>query len=376
MQNKKVCFIFGTRPEAIKIAPISLLLQKDNHFNVVNISTGQHKEMLYQVVNFFKLPVDEELQLMQKNQSLDSLSASILLSVTQKLITLKPDIVLVQGDTTTASMGALAAFYLKIPVAHIEAGLRSNNINSPFPEEANRKIIAQIATLHFCPTQKTVKNLENEGITKNVYLVGNTVVDALLQGLKEIKSSNKKYFEEKFPMLNKKFILVTGHRRESFGEGMLNICKAIKQIATEFQDINIYYPVHLNPNVQEPVYSILAKTANVFLANPVSYADMIWLLNQCYIVLTDSGGVQEEAPSLGKPIVVMRDITERTEGIEAGNAVLVGTSEKAIYNSVKKLLTNEQDYSKMSSAGNPYGDGLASQRIHEILKDYFANNEN
>jgi len=374
MRHKKICFIFGTRPEAIKVAPVSTMLRRDGHFEVVNISTGQHKEMLNQVLDFFNLPVNNSLDVMKVNQSLAYLSSSILDGLSRVLEELKPDLVLVQGDTTTAFMGALAAFYQKIPVAHIEAGLRSFNLFSPFPEEANRKMISQIANLHFCPTDKAVENLNAEGIHNHVYKVGNTVVDALLQGLDIIEQSMEERFAAKYAyLLQNKFILVTGHRRESFGDGFLHICHALKKIAEKFPDTPIFYPVHLNPSVQKPVYEILSGLHNVYLVSPLEYAEMIWVLNKSYIVLTDSGGIQEEAPSLGKPILVMREVTERSEGIDAGNAVLVGTDQELIFNWVERLLSDPQLYTSMSTAGNPYGDGLTSERILSIIKNYLDN---
>jgi UDP-N-acetylglucosamine 2-epimerase (non-hydrolysing) len=370
--KRKVCFIIGTRPEAIKIAPVSKLFMDDGTFDVINISTGQHKEMLYQVLNFFNISVHVELSVMQPNQTLALLSSSILEGLSRVLGEQRPDLVVVQGDTTTAHIGALAAFYLKIPVAHIEAGLRSFNLYSPFPEEANRKLISQLSSVHFCPTQNAVENLKAEGITANTHHVGNTVVDALLQAIELItKSTNTSAVEIKHKeLLEKKFLLVTGHRRESFGEGFLNICRALRRVAEKFPDVNILYPVHLNPSVQEPVYALLSGLGNIHLSPPVDYVEMVWLLNRCHLVLTDSGGIQEEAPSLGKPILVMRDVTERMEGIDTGNAVLVGTEEDSIVNWTTTLLTDTARYHSMSIAGNPYGDGKSSERILHILKKF------
>jgi UDP-N-acetylglucosamine 2-epimerase (non-hydrolysing) len=371
--KKRILIVFGTRPEAIKFAPLIKALKLNNLYDVKICITSQHKEMLQQVLSFFQITADVDLDVMQTNQDLTSLTSSILIKLRDVIKSIQPNLVMVQGDTTTAFAAALAAYYHKIPVAHLEAGLRSHQIYSPFPEEINRKLVGTISTLHFAPTLHAKENLFQEHITENVFITGNTVVDALLMGL-DILKTQKSDFSSLFPFYdkNKKMILVTGHRRESFGDGFQQICHAIKTIAIAFPDIQIIYPVHLNPNVQEPVRRLLSDVSIVHLISPLSYEQMIWLLQHCYLVLTDSGGVQEEAPSLGKPVLVMRDVTERMEGIEAGTAKLVGTNADNIIEQVKELLLNHETYHLMSKSVNPYGDGTASQQIIEQLNQYFA----
>ena len=328
---KKVLFVFGTRPEAIKMAPVINEFKKDlDNFDTIVVVTAQHREMLDQVLSLFEIVPDYDLDLMAPNQTLESLTAKILTCIADLLKDIKPDIVLVQGDTTTTYATALASFYNKIPVAHIEAGLRTNNIYSPFPEEINRRMTTSMASYHFPPTEKSRQNLLNEDVNDNVVIVtGNTVIDALLTVSNKIDLDSIKYdcyFADKFNIQfnEHKIILVTGHRRESFGDGFENICNAIKKLA-ENNNIKIIYPVHLNPNVQEPVSRILSNIENVHLIPPQDYVSFVFLMKKAYIILTDSGGVQEEAPSLGKPVLVMRDTTERPEGIVAGTAKLVGT---------------------------------------------------
>ncbi len=372
MKKKKIIFIYGTRPEAIKMAPlIKDFRYYEDRFKVEICLTAQHREMLDQVNEFFDIKADYDLNLMEPNQSLSDLTARCLTGLQSVLIDSKPDLVFVQGDTTTVLAGALAAFYGKIPIAHLEAGLRSGNRYSPYPEEMNRKIASQLSDYHFAPTQAAADNLKNEGIVKNVYLVGNTVIDALHLGLSIIRSNGEDKYLRFFSFLDqsKKIILVTGHRRESFGEGFDNICLAIKEIAIQYKDIQIVYPVHLNPNVRKPVYNLLAGLPNIFLIDPLDYPYMIWLMNKTYFVLTDSGGIQEEAPALGKPVLVMRDVTERQEGISAGTALLVGTKKETIVNRMKQLLDDKTLYNKMNKAINPYGDGTASKKIVSILMD-------
>ena len=372
MKKKKIIFIYGTRPEAIKMAPlIKEFRYYEDRFKVEICLTAQHREMLDQVNEFFDIKADYDLNLMEPNQSLSDLTARCLSGLQSVLIDSKPDLVFVQGDTTTVLAGALAAFYGKIPIAHLEAGLRSGNKYSPYPEEMNRKIASQLSDYHFAPTQAAADNLKNEGIAKNVYLVGNTVIDALHLGLSLIRSNGEDKYLRFFSFLDqsKKIILVTGHRRESFGEGFDNICLAIKEIAIQYKDIQIVYPVHLNPNVRKPVYNLLAGLPNIFLIDPLDYPYMIWLMNKTYFVLTDSGGIQEEAPALGKPVLVMRDVTERQEGISAGTALLVGTKKETIVNRMEQLLDDKTLYNKMSKAINPYGDGTASKKIVSILMD-------
>jgi len=368
----KILFIFGTRPEAIKMAPLIKEFEKNkDKFDIKVCVTAQHREMLDQVLDFFNINVDYDLNLMKPNQSLFTITADIIKSLENVLDSSKPDLIFVQGDTTTAFAGALAGFYKKIKIAHIEAGLRSFNKYSPYPEEINRVLVGHIADYHFAPTERAKKNLYNEGIKKNVWVVGNTVIDALFLGLDIIKKEGEdkyyKFFE--FVDFSKKIILVTGHRRESFGEPFKNICFALKEIANSFEDIEIVYPVHLNPNVRKPVYEILQGHPRIHLIEPLEYPYLIWLMSKSYIVLTDSGGIQEEAPSLGKPVLVMRKITERVEGIEAGTAKLVGTNKDKIVKETMKLLESEQEYKKMANAVNPYGDGKASKKILKIIKE-------
>ncbi len=374
--KQRILFILGTRPEAIKMAPLYWELKKHlNDYYVKICVTAQHRQMLDQVLDFFDIVPDYDLNLMKPNQSLFDITADILKNVEQVLNDYEPHIILIQGDTTTAFAGALAGFYKKIKVAHVEAGLRSRNKYSPFPEEINRILIGRLADYHFAPTELAKKNLEMEGIIKNVWVTGNTAIDALFYGLERINSSVElrkrieTFFKKIIDDYNSKIILVTGHRRESFGKGFENICHAIKEIALKYQDIKIVYPVHLNPHVREPVNKILNGLENVFLIEPLEYPYLIWLLSKSYIVLTDSGGIQEEAPSLGKPVLVMRDVTERVEGIEAGTAKLVGTSKDRIVKEIERLLLDKNEYKKMANVVNPYGDGKASERIFKILKE-------
>lgn len=365
----KCLFIFGTRPEAIKMAPLILELKKSPElFDVSVCVTGQHRNMLDQVLSFFQIKPDYDLNLMKPNQTLFDITADVLKELKPILEKVNPHLVFVQGDTTTAFSAALSSYYSKIPIVHIEAGLRSQNKYSPYPEEINRVLIGHLADYHFAPTPRAQENLFAENIRKNVFVVGNTVIDALFLGLKIIEEKGQKEFQNYFSFLDfsKKIILVTGHRRESFGKPFENICLAIKEIAKQ-QEVQIVYPVHLNPNVKEPVYRILSHIPNIFLIEPLDYPYLIWLLNQSYLVLTDSGGIQEEAPSLGKPVLVMREVTERTEGIEAGTAKLVGSSKEKIVEATLDLLHNKENYQSMAKAKNPYGDGKTSLKIKEIL---------
>jgi UDP-N-acetylglucosamine 2-epimerase (non-hydrolysing) len=369
----KVLFIFGTRPEAIKLAPLILAIKDDPIFITKVCITAQHRQMLDQVLRFFEIEVDYDLNIMQDNQTLFDISARSLKLLESVLTEFNPNLIFVQGDTTTAFVGALAGYYKKISIAHVEAGLRSGDLFSPFPEEGNRKLISQIASYHFAPTPLSAENLFREGTKKQVHIVGNTVVDALFLGLKILKGQDVRDIENTFQGIDfsKKIILVTGHRRESFGEPFLNICNAIREIATRFnQEVQIVYPVHFNPNVRKPVNEILSDLENVHLLEPLSYQYLIWIMNKSYLVLTDSGGIQEEAPSLGKPVLVMRDVTERTEGIEAGTAKLVGSNTATIVESITTLLLNPAEYQKMSKAANPYGDGKTSERILKIVKEH------
>ena len=372
---QKILLIFGTRPEAIKLSPLFWEFKNSSDFFDVKVCvTAQHREMLDQVLDFFFIKPDYDLNLMKNNQSLFDITIDCLGGLEKVLEDFKPDIVFVQGDTTTSFVGALSAYYKKIKVAHVEAGLRSFNKYSPYPEEINRILIGHIADYHFAPTERAKENLYKEGIKDNVWVVGNTVIDALFWGLDRInqsphlRESIEKFFNSKLDIKNSRLILVTGHRRESFGEGFENICNALKEIALRFKDVQIVYPVHLNPNVRKPVDKILKNIENVYLLEPLEYPYLIWLMSKSYLVLTDSGGIQEEAPSLGKPVLVMRDVTERTEGIEAGTAMLVGTKQENIVESVSRLIEETKLYEKMSKSINPYGDGKASKRIVDIIK--------
>ena len=368
---RKILFIFGTRPEAIKMAPLIKVLEKE--FNVKICVTGQHREMLDQVMRFFGLEADYDLNIMKPNQSLYELTASLIKGLEPVIADFGPDLIFVQGDTTTAFVGALAGFYKKTRIAHLEAGLRSENKYSPFPEEINRVLVGKLADFHFAPTQRAKENLLKEGITENIWVVGNTVIDALFLGLDIIKSEGEDKYYRYFDFLDfsKKIILVTGHRRESFGKPFRNICFALKEIADSFEDIEIVYPVHLNPNVRKPVYEILQGRPRIHLIEPLDYPYLIWLMSKSYLILTDSGGIQEEAPSLGKPVLVMREVTERIEGVEAGTAKLVGTNKEKIVSEVSNLIRLKEEYTKMARAVNPYGDGTTSKKILKILKKQF-----
>jgi len=370
---KKILFIFGTRPEAIKLAPLILEFKKQKNFITKVCITSQHREMLEQVINFFQLPVDYDLSIMEHNQSLFKISSKIVQSIEPVFEEFQPDLIFVQGDASSAFLSALAGFYKKIKIVHIEAGLRSYNKYSPFPEEINRVLISHIADYHFAPTKKAKENLLKEGIKENIWVVGNTVIDALFLALKIVKNSEVQYKNFfKFLDFNKKIVLVTGHRRESFGEPFRQICLALKELAEKFKDeIEIVYPVHLNPNVRRPVFEILYGQKNIHLIEPLSYPYLVWLLEKSYFVLTDSGGIQEEAPSLGKPVLVMREVTERIEGIKAETAKLVGVKKESIVKNSVKLLTDKNLYQKMAKKKNPYGDGESSQRIVKIISEIY-----
>ncbi len=375
---KKILFIYGTRPEAIKLAPLIIEFKKNIKFDVKVCVTAQHREMMDQVNIFFNIKPDYDLDIMKSGQDLFDITGKILNAIKSVLIEVKPDIIFVQGDTTSVFTAALAGFYNKINIAHIEAGLRSDNIYSPFPEEINRRLTSVLADFHFAPTQKAKQSLIKENIIKDIYVVGNTVIDALLMALRIIKENEKDIYDKKFSFLDftKKIILVTGHRRESFGIPFENMCNAIKDIALLNPNIQIVYPVHLNPNVRKPVNKILAGLFNVFLIEPIDYSYFVWLMEKSYLILTDSGGIQEEAPTLGKPVLVMRDVTERMEGVEAGVAKLVGSDRKKIVDNVQSLISDYELYLKMSKCDNPYGDGTASIQIIKIIEDLlFKNNK-
>ncbi|WP_406565587.1 non-hydrolyzing UDP-N-acetylglucosamine 2-epimerase [Halomonas jincaotanensis] len=368
---KTLC-VFGTRPEAIKMAPLALLLAADKRFDAQVCVTGQHREMLDQVLELFELKPDHDLNIMTPGQDLTDVMTGILQGMKKVLAEVKPDIVLVHGDTATTLATSLAAYYQQIPVAHVEAGLRTGNIYSPWPEEANRKLTGALAELHFAPTDRSRQNLLEEGIAPaKVHVTGNTVIDALLEVVHKLEDSERfrQQFAEQFDFLdaNRKLILVTGHRRESFGGGFERICRALHDTAAAHPDTQIVYPVHLNPNVLEPVNRLLSDIDNVHLIEPLDYLPFVYLMNRAHLILTDSGGVQEEAPSLGKPVLVMRETTERPEAVEAGTVKLVGTDVARIVDEMHSLLTDTAAYEAMSYAHNPYGDGKACQRILETL---------
>jgi len=368
----KLTFIFGTRPEAIKLAPVILALKAHPQFECHVCVTAQHREMLDQVLDVFEIKPDVDLNLMQPNQTLAGLTAKAITAIDAYLTDYKPDMVIVQGDTTTVFCAALCAFYHKIPVGHVEAGLRTGNKYSPFPEEANRVLATHLSTLHFAPTAKSKENLIKEGIAPDkIFITGNTVIDALYLVLDKIKAHPPAIPElpEDLIKSNRPLVLITGHRRENFGEGFQNICQAIAHLADNYPQTDFVYPVHLNPNVRKPVFDLLSKHKNIYLIEPVSYLPFVALMNRATIILTDSGGIQEEAPSLGKPVLVMRETTERPEAVDAGTVKLVGTNSEVICAEVEDLLNNPSSYEKMSRAHNPYGDGKAAERIIKILKE-------
>ena len=372
MAKKRILTVFGTRPEAIKMAPLVHALSKDERFEAKCCVTAQHREMLDQVLDLFDIQPDYDLNLMQSGQSLNDITARILLELKPVLQDFRPDVVLVHGDTATTFAASLVSYYEKVSVGHVEAGLRTGNIYSPWPEEANRKLTGALTEYHFSPTESSRKNLLKENINpKHIYVTGNTVIDALLMVKEKIDNDNNlaKDLSSQFPMLEdeKKLILVTGHRRESFGGGFERICEALARVAKDNDDVQILYPVHLNPNVREPVNRILSGIHNVHLVEPQQYLPFIYLMNKADLILTDSGGIQEEAPSLGKPVLVMRDTTERPEAIEAGTVKLVGTDVDKIVTALTHLLKDKQAYKDMSFAHNPYGDGKACQKILDIL---------
>jgi len=373
MMKKRILFILGTRPEAIKLAPVILAFKDQGEYFQTRVCvTAQHREMLDQVLSFFQIVPDHDLDLMKPGQSISDVTVTGLRSLDEMLQKHPADLVFVQGDTTTAFIGALAAYYRKIPVAHVEAGLRSGNKYSPFPEEMNRLLASHLSDFHFTPTREAVENLRRENIHKQVYNVGNPVIDALLLGLERIGKEGEEKYASLFKGIpfDRRIVLVTGHRRESFGKPFENICEAIRNCAARFPDVRFVYPVHLNPNVREPVRRLLSGIENVHLLEPLDYPHFIWLLNKSYLVLTDSGGLQEEAPSLGKPVLVMRDVTERTEGVQAGTARLVGTEKEVISDALTELLSDDLVYETMSKASNPYGDGNTAGRIVEVIRKF------
>lgn len=368
---KKHLIVFGTRPEAIKMAPLVKEFQNHQEFETKVCVTAQHREMLDQVLTFFDIIPDYDLDLMKPNQNLNTLTSDIIIGLKPILEEFKPDFVYVHGDTLTSMVAALAAFYAGAKVCHVEAGLRTYNKWSPFPEEMNRQLTGRLADYHFAPTQQSYDNLIKENINPDTIIItGNTVIDALLDSsnrVQNIQNSEIDYLKSIVDS-SKKLILVTGHRRENHGQGFINICEALKEIAITNADVQIIYPVHLNPNVQKPVHEILSEIDNVKLIDPLAYPAFVWLMAQSYMIITDSGGVQEEAPSLGKPVLVMRDTTERPEAVEAGTVILVGTDKTTIVNETQSLLTDKHRYQRMSGLHNPYGDGKACQRIAEFIK--------
>ena len=382
---KKVMLVFGTRPEAIKMAPLVKEFQKHSEqFKTIVCVTGQHREMLDQVLNLFEITPDYDLNIMKQGQDLYDVTARVLVGMRDVLKEAQPDVVLVHGDTTTSTAAALAAFYQQIPVGHVEAGLRTHNIYSPWPEEMNRLITGRIATYHFSPTPLSKENLLKENVAESAITVtGNTVIDALFMVVDKIKK-NSTLSNELATLLKtagydtsrltdgKKLVLITGHRRENFGEGFINMCTAIKDLTQKYPDVDFVYPMHLNPNVRKPIHEVfgedLSNLGNMFFIEPLEYLSFVYLMEQSTIVLTDSGGIQEEAPGLGKPVLVMRDTTERPEALEAGTVKLVGTNYEKIVGEVSRLLDDAEYYDTMSKAVNPYGDGLACERIVDALK--------
>ena len=376
---KKILLVFGTRPEAIKMAPLVKELQKDTlNFETKVCVTAQHREMLDQVLDMFDITPEYDLNLMKPGQDLYDITANVLLGMKEVLTDFKPDVVLVHGDTTTTTATSLAAFYNQVKIGHVEAGLRTGDLQSPWPEEANRQMTGVLANYHFAPTTTSQENLLRESKSKESILVtGNTVIDALFLALEKIKTDKEleSTIVSSLTSLNytlkndKKIILVTGHRRENHGQGFINICEGLKEIALKNPTFDIVYPVHLNPNVQKPVKEILSNIENIYLIEPLQYEQFIYLMDKSYFIITDSGGVQEEAPSLGKPVLVMRDTTERPEALEAGTVKLVGTDKNKIIQEAQKLIDDKMSYEKMSRAHNPYGDGKACQKIVRFLKE-------
>lgn len=375
---KKVLIVFGTRPEAIKMAPLVKEFKKNSkNFETRVCVTAQHRQMLDQVLEIFDIVPEYDLNIMKAGQDLYDITANVLVGIRDVLVDFKPDIVFVHGDTSTTFSASLAAFYSKIKVGHIEAGLRTNDIYSPWPEEGNRQLTGILANYHFAPTLQSQANLLKEGKNQEeIYVTGNTVIDALMYVLQrienqpEIKEKIKSRICKQYQIDEKrKIILVTGHRRENFGEGFINICEGLKQIAVSNPDIDIVYPVHLNPNVQKPVNEILSNVPNIYLIDPLQYEEFIYLMNKSLFIITDSGGIQEEAPSLGKPVLVMRDTTERPEAVAAGTVKLVGCNKVVLFEEAQILIYDSQAYEKMAKAHNPYGDGKACERIVSLMQD-------
>lgn len=371
----KVLIVIGTRPEAIKMAPVLKSMQERASFKVELCVSGQHREMLDQVLDVFGVTPDYDLDLMTPGQALDELHSRLVVGLSNLLSRLKPDIVLVHGDTSTSFVAAWCAFCRQIPVGHVEAGLRTGDLSSPWPEEGNRKMIAAVTSYHFAPTKAAMENLLREGIdNKKIVVTGNTVIDALLMTRELVFNHNRleksRLLSADFSFLNteSRIILVTGHRRENFGDGIMNICKAIRALAEKYREYQFVYPVHLNPNVQKPVRELIGDLENVFLIQPLGYLDFVYLMNASYLILTDSGGIQEEAPSLNKPVLVMRNTTERPEAVDAHVAKLVGATEKRIVSEVSRLLDDEEAYAVMADGHNPFGDGTAAEKICDFME--------
>ena len=369
----RILIAIGTRPEAIKMASLIKYFKEDTYFDLRVCNTGQHMELIQPILDLFNIEPEYNLSLMRSNSSISDLFGSILSSVTDVIKDFEPDIVFVHGDTATTAASSIASYFCKTQVAHIEAGLRTGNIYSPWPEEGNRKIVANLTNLHFSPTEKAKTNLVNEGVCESqIFVTGNTVIDSLFLALNILDENKnlKKILENRYNYIDdgKKLILVTGHRRENFGDGFLNICEALQELSLKNADAQIIYPVHLNPNVQKPVKEILSNNKNIHLIEPVGYLDFIYLMKKSYFILTDSGGIQEEAPSLGKPVLLMRDTTERPEAVEAGTVKMVGAIKESILHSSQELLDNQNLYNSMSKANNPFGDGNSCKTIINILK--------
>ena len=381
---KKIMLVFGTRPEAIKMCPLVREFQKHtDEFETIVCVTGQHREMLDQVLKIFEVTPDYDLNIMKQGQDLTDVTTRILNGLRDVFKEIRPDVVLVHGDTTTSMAAALAAFYAQIPVGHVEAGLRTHNIYSPWPEEMNRQITGRIAAYNFSPTPLSESNLKKENIHGDIYVTGNTVIDALHMVVNNLENNPDLAKEQEKILLNagydinrlksgRKLVLITGHRRENFGDGFIQMCTAIRDLKDKFSEVDFVYPMHLNPNVRKPIHEVfgenLSNLGNMFFIEPLQYLEFVYLMSKSNIVLTDSGGIQEEAPGLGKPVLVMRDTTERPEALESGTVHLVGTNYQKIMDEVSTLLENPEAYEKMSKAVNPYGDGLACSRIVEILK--------
>ena len=374
---KKILIVFGTRPEAIKMAPLVKAFKNKNNFDTRVCVTAQHRQMLDQVLDIFEIVPEYDLNIMKAGQDLYDITANVLVGIRDVLTDFAPDVVFVHGDTSTTFSTSLAAYYAKVKVGHIEAGLRTYDIYSPWPEEGNRQLTGVLANYHFAPTAQSQQNLLTEGKDKNnIFVTGNTVIDALMyvvhriDNQPELKQKIRAKISAQYPLeTQRKVILVTGHRRENFGQGFINICEGLKQIALNNPEIDIVYPVHLNPNVQRPVNEILSNIANIYLIDPLQYEEFIYLMSQAYFIITDSGGIQEEAPSLGKPVLVMRDTTERPEAVVAGTVKLVGCDQAVLVREAEKLLNDQNEYEMMSRAHNPYGDGKACERVVQLMQD-------